>query len=247
MFKADNTVRKILHQIIGSLTKSKTKVINKQIALINMRKISSGSKLPVDVLEIGPGERNLFNVRYVNSGFKVNLSLIDAVPNLISSYIPKSLNPKIYKGVVPKDLKQFRDKSFDLVVCSHVIEHLKKEDGYSLMYELDRITKYVSVISTPNGFSWQTPLDKNRKNDPFNAHLSGWTPKELKQCGYLEQFGEVGPKLIFGPGAASKFNQSRLVEVILGILYPFIQLLPNFCFAFTSIKIHKIDSNDYLR
>ena len=77
MFKADNTVRKILHQIIGSLTKSKTKVINKQIALINIRKISSGSKLPVDVLEIGPGERNLFNVRYVNSGFKVNLSLIE--------------------------------------------------------------------------------------------------------------------------------------------------------------------------
>jgi len=247
MDKKKNTARKILYKIISLLAFSKTKVINKELFLIHRKKLSLGSNLPVSVLEIGPGERNLFNLRYVNSKFKVNLSLIDAVPNLISSSIPKSLNSKIYKGVVPKDLKQFQDKSFEIVICSHVIEHLKKEDGYLLMYELDRITKYVSVISTPNGFAWQTPLDKNGKNDPFNAHVSGWTPKELKQCGYLEQFGEVGPKLIFGPGAASKFNQSRTVAIILGIMYPIFQLFPNFCFAFTSIKRHKINSNDYLR
>ena len=247
MDKTRNTARNILHLIISSLAKSKTKIINKELSLINSKKISLGSNLPVDVLEIGPGERNFFNLRYVNSKFKVNLSLIDAVPNAISSSIPKSLNSKIYKGVVPKDLKQFQDKSFDIVICSHVIEHLKKEEGYLLMYELDRITKYVSVLSTPNGFTWQTPLDKNAKNDPFNAHLSGWSPKELKQCGYFEQFGEVGPKLIFGPGAVSKFHQSRLVKVILGIMYPIFQLFPNFCFAFTSIKRHKPNSNDYLR
>jgi hypothetical protein len=247
MDKKKNTARKILHSIISLLAVSKTKVIIKELSLIYSKKISLGSNLPVDVLEIGPGERNFFNLRYVNSKFKVNLSLIDAVPNAISSSIPKSLNSEIYQGVVPKDLKQFQDKSFDIVICSHVIEHLKKEEGYLLMYELDRITKYVSVISTPNGFVWQTPLDKNGKNDSFNAHLSGWSPKELKKCGYLEQFGEVGPKLIFGPGAASKFNQSRLVKVILGIMYPIFQLSPNFCFAFTSIKRHKPNSNDYLR
>ena len=94
-------------------------------------------------------------------------------------------------------------------------------------------------MANPTGQKW--------KNDSFNAHLSGWSPKELKKCGYLEQFGEVGPKLIFGPGAASKFNQSRLVKVILGILYHIFQLSPNFCFAFTSIKRHKPNSNDYLR
>jgi hypothetical protein len=106
------------------------------------------------------------------------------------------------------------------------------------MYELGRITKYVSMISTPNGFSWQTPIDKNEQYDPFNAHLSGWTPSELKKCGYLEQFGKVGPKLVFGPGAQSKFHLPRFVQVILGACYPIFQRFPNFCFSFTAIKRH---------
>lgn len=235
------------HALFSLISISKNKVISKELAVIGNLKKSQGGNFAVDVLEIGPGNRNLEHLRYGSNSFKVNLTLIDANPIRVTKSTSKNLKIKLVRGTVPKVLRQFKDKSFDLVVLSHVIEHLKKEEGYILMYELDRITKFVSLISTPNGFSWQTPIDKDKKRDQFNAHLSGWTPRELNQCGYYEQFGEVGPKLVFGPGAGSKFHLPRFFQQILGACYPLFQRIPNFCFAFTAIKRHRFDSNDFLR
>lgn len=241
-------IKQIYLNLIANFILTKNKVIRKELESINQifldKKIA---KVTLQVLEIGPGERNLYSDRYNFENISINLTLIDANSDLISKSISKKLNTRIFKGVVPSDLSKFKDKDFDLVVCSHVIEHLSKEDGYILMYELDRITKFVSLISTPNGFSWQTPIDSRNQVDWYNAHLSSWTPRELKECGYFEQFGEVGPKSVFGPGAAAKFTINNFIGMLLGILYPLFQRFPNFMYAFSALKRHRIDSNDYLR
>lgn len=90
-------------------------------------------------------------------------------------------------------------------------------------------------------------LESINQVDWYNAHLSSWTPHELKECGYFEQFGEVGPKSVFGPGAAAKFKINNFLGMSLGILYPLFQRFPNFMYAFSALKRHRIDSNDYLR
>jgi 2-polyprenyl-3-methyl-5-hydroxy-6-metoxy-1,4-benzoquinol methylase len=241
-------MRDIYKRIIGHFVITKNKVIQAELRLINQFYLDRNkTKSLVRVLEIGPGERNLYKERYNIDNISINLTLIDANSNLISKSISKKLNTKILKGIVPSDLSKFRDKTFDVVVCSHVIEHLSKEEGYVLMYELDRITKFVSLISTPNGFSWQTPINSRGKVDWYNAHLSAWTPRELKACGYVEQFGEVGPKIVFGPGAAAKIKFNYLSGILLGAFYPLFQRFPNTTFAFSAIKRHSPTSNDYLR
>lgn len=241
-------IKKFFLNIIANFVLSKNKVIRRELESINQIFLDKMiTKVTLQVLEIGPGERNLYSDRYNIENISINLTLIDANSDLISKSISKKLNTRIFKGVVPQDLSKFKDKTFDLVVCSHVIEHLSKEDGYILMYELDRITKFVSLISTPNGFSWQTPIDSRNQVDWYNAHLSAWTPRELKECGYLEQFGEVGPRVVFGPGAAAKFKFNKLIEMSLGTLYPLFQRFPNFMYAFTALKKHSQTSNDWLR
>jgi len=238
---------KSYRRTISRLVKTKNKVIQSEIELINQSNLDKSKKNVVRVLEIGPGERNLYTNRYDLGNIPIHLTLLDANSKLIKKPSSININTKIVKGIVPSDLSKFKDKSFDLVVCSHVIEHLSKENGYLLMYELDRLTKFVSLISTPNGFSWQTPIDSSGKVDWYNAHFSAWTPRELKQCGYLEQFGEVGPKFVFGPGAAAKFKISSLTGILLGATYPIFQRFPKITYAFSAVKRHSQTSNDYLR
>ena len=241
-------MKQIYKRTIERFVKTKNKIIRAEIKSINEYYLNKNRRQnAVTILEIGPGERDLYKERYSRDDISIELTLIDANSNLIKKSTVKKLNTKIIKGVVPSDLSKFKDKSFDLVVCSHVIEHLSKENGYVLMYELDRLTKFTSLISTPNGFSWQTPIDSKGKVDWYNAHLSSWTPSELKKCGYTDQFGEVGPKFVFGPGAAARFKLNYLLNLLLGVGYPLFQRFPNITYAFSAIKRHSQSSNDYLR
>lgn len=227
---------------------TKNKLIRSElISISKILKAQGRSTSVIRVLEIGPGERDFYRDRYTLKDVNVNLTLLEANAKSISKSIPKHLKAKIVQGVAPFDLSKFSDKEFDIVVCSHVIEHIPKEQGYVLMYELDRITRFISLISTPNGFSWQTPWDASMKRDWYNAHLSAWTPKELKECGYIKQFGEVGLKILFGPGAAAKLKFNYFGKLLLGVFYPLIQKFPNHTYAFSAIKIHSPTSNDYLR
>lgn len=233
---------------MGHFVKTKNKIIQAQLESIsNILRAQDINSNVVTVLEIGPGEKDLYTDRYIIKDVNVELTLFEANPKSISKSISKQLKTRIVQGVAPLDLSKFSDKEFDVVICSHVIEHLPKEKGYILMYELDRITRFTSLISTPNGFSWQTPLNASMELDWYNAHLSAWTPKELKECGYITQFGEVGPKILFGPGAAARFKFNYFGRFLLGVFYPLIQKFPNQTYAFSAVKRHSPTSNDYLR
>jgi hypothetical protein len=66
------------------------------------------------------------------------------------------------------------------VLTSDVIEHLSKHDGYELICQMEAIAKKRVVIFTPNGMLGQKPEPDN----PFQAHLSGWTVSEMRRLGY---------------------------------------------------------------
>lgn len=74
----------------------------------------------------------------------------------------------------------FRPGSFDLVLALDVIEHLPKERGEAFLRALETLATRRVVVFTPNGFLEQGPLDGN----PYQRHLSGWTPGEMAGHGY---------------------------------------------------------------
>ncbi len=73
----------------------------------------------------------------------------------------------------------FKDKSFDVVTCMQLIEHISKDEGKALIAKLERIARKKVVIMTPWGFYRIAD-----KENPYMSHLCGWLPEEFAQTGY---------------------------------------------------------------
>lgn len=69
-------------------------------------------------------------------------------------------------------------KSYSATICMDFIEHLNKEDGLTLIKDLEIITKHVIAYFTPLGPLWLG-------DDPTHTgHHSAWYPKDFLDLGY---------------------------------------------------------------
>jgi hypothetical protein len=85
------------------------------------------------------------------------------------------------------------DHKFDIIFCSHLIEHLSKENGIKLLQKVERINKEGMIFITPKGFQRQSK--RKVKENAFEEHVSGWEPYEFEQLGY--KVNCVSSKAIF--------------------------------------------------
>lgn len=78
-------------------------------------------------------------------------------------------------------------KSFDVVMCGEMIEHMTKEDGLRLLPVLEEVARKFVILTTPYGFTEQEP-EKNPSepwaNNPYQTHLCGWFPDDFINQGY---------------------------------------------------------------
>lgn len=132
--------------------------------------------------------------------------------------------------------KYYKNKSFDVVVLFHVLEHLKRSDGKIFLEKLEKIAKHKIIICTPNGFVPQDPLFGNI----YQEHISGWLVRDFKTRGY-DVYGLRGFKFIRGEFAAIKYKPwyawlffSYLSEYV---TIPF----PELAFELMAIKLLKED------
>src|SRR3990167_7080576 len=86
----------------------------------------------------------------------------------------------IYDNLVKQNLPKlpFKDKSIDFLLCTEVIEHLKKKDGLTLLKEIDRVCRGRAIVSTPNLFF--DTLEANKEDE----HKSIWSAKDFRKYGY---------------------------------------------------------------
>ncbi len=74
----------------------------------------------------------------------------------------------------------FGPKSFDVVLCLQVLEHLEREEGLKLLQRMEQIARKQVILDVPVGELPQWGFD----NNPFQAHKSSWYPVDLKKMGY---------------------------------------------------------------
>ncbi|RKY38248.1 MAG: hypothetical protein DRP72_02165 [Candidatus Omnitrophota bacterium] len=87
---------------------------------------------------------------------------------------------KIYRALVQGDIRKlpFKKNSFDVVLISHVIEHVEKNEKY--IKNLEGIARNKIIFITPNGY---TPnLDKS---SIYQTHSSGYTINDFKHLRYI--------------------------------------------------------------
>jgi hypothetical protein len=71
------------------------------------------------------------------------------------------------------DVRQLSaDAHFDVVVASHIIEHLPRDDGPALLLKMEQLATRLVYVETPLGF----PEQPGHSGNPFQQHLSAGSP-----------------------------------------------------------------------
>lgn len=135
--------------------------------------------------------------------------------DIYEPYLDFCIANNFYDEVYKHDLQNvplpFRDKEFEVSTCVEVIEHLDKKYGFSLIHELERITKNRLIMTTPN--IWWGKQKNIRYDNPYGWHRSRW---------YVTDFKKLG----FDVKGVRKLNlESKAMSFPIQTLRPFLSLL----------------------
>ena len=156
-----------------------------------MNIISLLKKLPIDV---GQAEK-----KHDTAGKRIAFSFVPAGKNKRAldvgcrdgywseelkkgGYVVSSLDIEpLYEGALKHDVEKglpYPDKSFDLLWCTEVIEHLYEPEKF--FKEIERVIKPdgIAVLTTPNSNWWFYKV----------VMLWGWTPKKLQNPDHKQFF-----------------------------------------------------------
>ena len=154
-------------------------------------------------------------------------------------------NKGIYDAYILCDTRflPIRRKSFDVIFCLDVIEHLTKKNGLKLIEEFNKIARKKVIISTPVGFLY---LMRGHKENPNDIHKSGWIPVQFEAMGFKVR-GITGLKCLSGArygGIGSRFagndTMSKVKRYLIYMLNylsrPLAYFIPNKAFCMLCIK-----------
>jgi hypothetical protein len=132
---------------------------------------------PASILDVGAGFGRWGFLCRCHIGMGESLQLcpeqplrIDAVegfkPNISSIY------PAVYNEVYVGDARQVVPTlgHYDVIICSHMIEHMTKEDGWKLIDDMLIRSDKALILALP----FNEPLRGSQRGNEFEAHHSVW-------------------------------------------------------------------------
>lgn len=152
------------------------------------------------VLEVGAGDGSI--LKYLDdwafSSEMHALEISQSGLDLIASKNIKSLKSlNLFDGYhIP-----FGDNEFDLVILSHVLEHVEFER--MLLREIKRVSKHL-LIEVPCDYRYG--VDKRMKHFLNYGHINMYTPTSLRFLVQSEGFGLLADKITIIEPEVTKFN-----------------------------------------
>ena len=141
-----------------------------------------------------------------------------------------------YTDVTKSDVMSYLSKqessSVDIVVALDVVEHFMKTAGLELIAEATRVARHKVIFMTPNGFQYQAPAPDN----PFQEHLSGWTPKEFYALGFTRITGINGLRQLRGEYSSPRIKPMKLGLLVSGATNSYVRTRPHRAFQFIAVK-----------
>lgn len=130
----------------------------------------------------------------------------------------------------------FKDRVFEGVLASHLLEQVPKEDGRNLLRAIPKLATRKVVIICPNGYLARA----SEFGNPYGSNLSGWTPSELVSFGF-KVFGLSGLKQLRRGRYVRNHLRYDPMPPLLGDLLAFITtpltyFFPRFAFILLGVK-----------
>lgn len=146
------------------------------------------------LLDCGTGDGSF--MAFLNSDKQFRVTGVD----VFEPYLKLAKKTGVYDKLIRQDLRKLdiKDKSYDIVFCSHVIEHLSKTEGTKLVKKLEKIAKKRVILLMPVGFFPQEEYDDNEHQE----HVSEWYPEDFKKMGYK----------VRGQGLKAIYKNENIVE-----------------------------------
>ena len=114
------------------------------------------------VLDIGPGDGSFSNFCGRNDFYLFEGNL-ESVRKLEKTY------KNVFLGELPN--LPFEDNYFDLIHCSHVIEHLQPQEFYETLKEIDRCLKIKGVLVVSAPLIWEGFYNDISHVKPYNPKV----------------------------------------------------------------------------
>lgn len=130
------------------------------------------------ILDVGCGQgKSMQFIRMRKNNIQKSVGV-----DLFEPYIKLAKELKTHDEFILQDVRKikFSPKSFDVVLSSHVIEHLTKKDALALLDKMEVIAKKRIIIATPIGETYHPAVDGNI----LQLHQSSFTPEEFQKRGY---------------------------------------------------------------
>lgn len=152
------------------------------------------------VLEVGAGDGSILH--YLDEwGFAPELHALEIAQSGVDIINARNLkhlkSAQLFDGYkIP-----FEDEEFDLVILSHVLEHVEYER--MLLRELKRVSKF-QVIEVPKDHRYG--MDKRMKHFLAYGHINMYTPSSLRFLLQSEGLEILTDKISMIEPAVTKFN-----------------------------------------
>ncbi|SKB66756.1 class I SAM-dependent methyltransferase [Daejeonella lutea] len=152
------------------------------------------------ILEVGAGDGSI--LKYLDEWqFAPELYALEISESGVEQIVQRKLNT--IKSVQVFDGYQipFADNEFDLVILSHVLEHVEYER--MLLREIRRVSKN-AVIEVPIDYRYD--VDKRMKHFLAYGHINMYTPSSLRFLVQTEGFEILSDKITIIEPEVTKFN-----------------------------------------
>ena len=144
--------------------------------------------------------------------------------DIFEPYLKIAKRKGIYKRLIKRDARLFNSRNkFDIVLASHVLEHLTKTQGIKFIKKLENLACKSVIIATPIGDLPQDEYDSN----PNQIHQSEWSVLEFKDMGY--KINSQGLKLLWGnQNIVKEYGIFSYVFFLISTLsQPLLRIFPN--------------------
>ena len=176
------------------------------------------------VLDLGCGYNS--PIQYCDVPFSVGVELHDP-------YLEESKKKGLHNEYIKADIRkmELKPKSFDAVIAIDLLEHLTKQEGYTLIKKMETWARKKVIITRPNGYLWQNGYDDN----PLQEHKSGWSVKELRDLGF-KVYGMNGWEKLKGYRASVKYKPAFLSARVSDLSQKVTYYYPKLAFQLFAIK-----------
>lgn len=128
-----------------------------------------------EVLDLACGDGTATQLLGLPSNFKIT------GVDLHDPYIQLAKKSGIYNQVIKHDVRTFlKTKKYDVIIASHVIEHLEKNEAMDLIKKISAHATKLALIATPIGELPQEEYD----NNSLQIHRSQFSVQDFYSLGF---------------------------------------------------------------